>query len=67
MNRDEIKGDAKVAKGKIKEAAAHVADDPALHDEGVSDEAAGRAQASYGRAKRKIGEAVEHVGKQIKK
>ena len=30
--------------------------DPALHDEGVADEAAGRATDAFGRAKRKMGE-----------
>ena len=42
-------------------------DDPALHDEGAADEAAGNVQEAVGTAKRKVGEAIEHVGKTVKK
>lgn len=67
MNRDEIKGKAGALKGKIKQAAGHLTDDPDLHDEGVGDEVAGNAQDAFGRARRKVGKAVEKVGKAIKK
>jgi uncharacterized protein YjbJ (UPF0337 family) len=67
MNRDELKGKAKAIKGKIKQGAANVIDDPQLRDEGADDEVAGNAQAAVGRAKRKVGEAVEKVGKAIKR
>jgi uncharacterized protein YjbJ (UPF0337 family) len=67
MNRDELKGKAATAKGKLKQAVGDLTDDPALHDEGVVDEAAGRTQDAFGRAKRKVGEAVENVGKTIKR
>jgi uncharacterized protein YjbJ (UPF0337 family) len=67
MNRDELEGKAKSVKGKIKQAAGDLTDDPALHDEGVADEAGGDTQAAIGRGRRKVGEAIEDIGKAIKK
>ena len=67
MNRDELEGKAEALKGKIKQAAGDLTDDPNLHDEGVADEVAGQTQDTVGRAKRKVGEAVEDIGKAIKK
>jgi uncharacterized protein YjbJ (UPF0337 family) len=67
MNRDELEGKAETLKGKIKQAAGDLTDDPSLHDEGVADEAAGKAQDTLGHAKRRVGEAVEDIGKSIKK
>jgi uncharacterized protein YjbJ (UPF0337 family) len=67
MNRDEIEGKAEAIKGKVKQAAGHLTNDPKLHDEGVVDEAAGKTQDTIGRGRRKVGEAVENIGKTIKK
>jgi uncharacterized protein YjbJ (UPF0337 family) len=67
MNRDEVEGKAEALKGKIKQAAGDLTDDPNLHDEGVAEEAAGKTQDAFGHAKRKVGEAVEDIGKTIKK
>ena len=67
MNRDEVKGKAEVLKGKIKQATGDLTDDPALHDEGIADEAAGKTRDTFGHAKRKVGEAAEHIGKTVKK
>jgi uncharacterized protein YjbJ (UPF0337 family) len=67
MNRDEVKGKAEVLKGKIKHATGDLTDDPALHDEGIADEAAGKTRDTFGHAKRKVGEAAEHIGKTVKK
>lgn len=67
MNRDEVEGKAEALKGKVKQAAGDLTDDPELHDEGVVDEAAGNAQDAYGRARRKVGEAIKDVGNAIKK
>jgi uncharacterized protein YjbJ (UPF0337 family) len=67
MNRDEVEGKAEALKGKVKQAAGDLTDDPNLHDEGVVDEAAGNAQDAYGRARRKVGEAIKDVGNAIKK
>jgi uncharacterized protein YjbJ (UPF0337 family) len=67
MNRDELKGKAKGVKGKIKQAAGTLTNNPRLHDEGVADEAAGDTQDTVGRVKRKVGKAIEKVGAAIKK
>ncbi len=67
MNRDEVKGKAEVLKGKIKQAAGDLTDDPTLHNEGAADEAAGKTRDVFGHAKRKVGEAVEDIGKTFKK
>jgi uncharacterized protein YjbJ (UPF0337 family) len=67
MNRDELEGKAEALKGKIKQAAGDLTNDPNLHDEGVADEDAGKTQDAFGHAKRKVGEAVEDIGKVIKK
>ena len=67
MNRDELEGKAKALKGKIKQAAGTLTGDPDLHDEGVVDEVAGKAQGAVGRVRRKVGETIEDVGKELKK
>jgi uncharacterized protein YjbJ (UPF0337 family) len=67
VNKDELQGKAETAKGKVKQAVGDLTNDPALHDEGVADEAAGRTRDAFGHAKRKVGEAVENVGKTIKR
>jgi uncharacterized protein YjbJ (UPF0337 family) len=67
MNRDEVKGSAEAFKGKVKQGVGDLTNDPDLHDEGVADEAAGKAQQTFGRVKRKVGEAVKEVGNAIKK
>ncbi len=67
MNRDELEGKATAMKGKVKQAAGDLTDDPELHEEGVADEVAGKTQDTIGRARRKVGEAIEDVGEAIKK
>jgi uncharacterized protein YjbJ (UPF0337 family) len=67
MNRDEIKGKTEAAKGKIKQAAGDLTDNPDLHDEGVADEVAGKTQDAIGRGRRKVGEAIKDIGNAIKK
>ena len=67
MNKDELEGKANVVKGKVKQAAGDLTDDPQLHDEGVADEAAGNVQDTIGRGRRKVGEAIEDLGDAIKK
>jgi uncharacterized protein YjbJ (UPF0337 family) len=67
MNHDEIEGNARVIKGKVKQATGDLTDDPELHDEGVADEVGGEAQDTLGRVRRKVGDAVKEVGSAIKK
>jgi len=67
MNKDELEGKANAVKGKVKQAAGDLTDDPQLHDDGVADEAAGNVQDTLGRGRRKVGEAIEDLGDAIKK
>ena len=67
MNRDELAGKAEALKGKIKQAAGDLTNNPRLHDEGVADEVAGQAQDAVGRVRRQVGEAIEDVGNALKK
>jgi uncharacterized protein YjbJ (UPF0337 family) len=67
MNQDEIKGKVEKVKGKAKQAAGDLTDDPQLYEEGLDDEAEGEARDTFGKARRKVGEAVEDVGKAIKR
>jgi uncharacterized protein YjbJ (UPF0337 family) len=67
MNNDEVKGKVGAFKGKIKQAVADVTDDPELYDDGLADEAAGKAQEKFGRVRRKVGNAIKDVGNAIKK
>jgi uncharacterized protein YjbJ (UPF0337 family) len=67
MNRDELEGKNDQVKGKIKQAAGDLTDDDRLHDEGVSDEAAGKVQEGFGRGRRKVGEALEDLGDKMKR
>ena len=67
MNRDEMEGKAEALKGKIKQATGDLTDDERLKDEGIADEAAGKAQDAIGRGRRKAGEFIEDIGKSIKK
>jgi uncharacterized protein YjbJ (UPF0337 family) len=67
MNKDEIEGKAEALKGKLKQAAGDLTDDPQLVQEGQDDEVAGKAQDAVGYGRRKVGEAVEKVGDAIKK
>jgi uncharacterized protein YjbJ (UPF0337 family) len=67
MNRDELDGKTEQVKGKLKQAAGDLTDDSRLHDEGVSDEAAGDVQEAWGHGRRKVGEALKDVGDRIKR
>ena len=67
MNRDELEGKAEALKGKVKQATGDLTDDERLKNEGVADEAAGKAQDAIGRGRRKAGEFIEDIGKSIKK
>ena len=66
-NRDELDGKTEAVKGKLKQAAGDLTDNPDLHDEGVADEAVGNTQESFGRARRKVGEALNDIADDIKK
>jgi uncharacterized protein YjbJ (UPF0337 family) len=67
MNKDELDGKARAAKGKLKQGVGELTDNERLRDEGVADEAAGDVQDTLGRGRRKIGEAIEDVGEKLKR
>jgi uncharacterized protein YjbJ (UPF0337 family) len=66
-NKDEMQGKADKVKGKAKQAVGDLRDDQQLHDEGVSDEAAGEIQDAFGKGRRQIGNAIKDLGDQVKK
>jgi len=67
MNKDERQGKLENLKGRVKEAAGTLADDPDLEKEGADERAEGAARETVGRARRKVGEAVEELGERIKR
>jgi len=66
MNKNELNVNVDKLKGKLKQAVGDAPDDPALHDEGVADEAAGTVEAGFGKARRKVGDAIHEVAHKIK-
>jgi uncharacterized protein YjbJ (UPF0337 family) len=66
-NKDEVKGKAERAKGRIKSATGKLVGNDRLRGEGAADEAVGAAREGAGKGRRKVGEAIEKVGNAIKK
>jgi uncharacterized protein YjbJ (UPF0337 family) len=66
MNKDELNGKVDKLKGQAKQAWGNATNDPATHDEGVVDEAAGNVEEGFGKARRKVGEALHDVAHKIK-
>ena len=67
MNKDEMKGKAENLKGRAKEAAGAVTNNPELEQEGADERALGQAREDAGRTRREVGEAIEDLGKKIKR
>jgi uncharacterized protein YjbJ (UPF0337 family) len=67
MNRDEFDGKVAQVKGKAKQAAGDLTDNDLLHDQGVTDEAAGTVQEGFGRARRKVADVIDDIGERIKR
>ena len=61
MNKDEFKGKANQLKGRAKEKAGELTDDPELQGEGLADQAKGKVQEGLGAAKRKLSEGIEEI------
>ena len=51
MNKDQVKGRAKEAKGKIKEVVGRTVGNPRVEAEGDADQLVGKVQKAYGDAK----------------
>jgi uncharacterized protein YjbJ (UPF0337 family) len=66
MNRDQIEGKAKKAKGAVKEKTGELLGDRELESEGTSERGTGRARELYGKAREAVGQAVKDLGKKVK-
>ena len=64
-NEDEIKGKGKKIKGRIKDKAGEIIDNPELESEGEVEHIEGVVQESFGRTRRKAGEFWERVQDEI--
>ncbi len=67
MNKDERDGKAESIKGRVKEAAGIIVDNPELEREGAEERDLGKAREQLGKARRKVGEAIENLGDKIKR
>ena len=67
MNQDELEGKLDQVKGRAKQEAGEITNDPDLINEGVDDQAGGELREGFGRTKRKVGEAIEDLGENIKR
>ena len=61
MNTDELKGNWKVAKGKVKEEVGHVTGNTSTEAEGVADQVKGRFQKSFGKAKDALKKSIDTI------
>jgi uncharacterized protein YjbJ (UPF0337 family) len=59
MNKNQVEGRAKQAKGKVKEMAGKVTGDTELEYKGKAEKQGGKVEASYGDLKRDIKKSVE--------
>lgn len=65
--QQEVRGQAKKLKGRVKEAVGIISGDRKLENEGSLQRAEGAVQESLGKARRKVGEVLTDLGKAIKK
>ena len=59
MNKDQVKGRAEDAKGKVKEVAGKAVGNERLESEGKTDQVKGKAQAGYGDAKENVKDVID--------
>lgn len=59
VNRDQVEGAAKQAKGALKDAAGKVVGNERLQAEGKADKIAGKVQKGYGDAKEEVRDALK--------
>lgn len=60
MHKDELKGGAKDAMGKVKREAGKMTDNERLEAEGALDQAEGKTQKTFGKAKDAVRDALKH-------
>jgi uncharacterized protein YjbJ (UPF0337 family) len=65
MNKDELRGKADRAKGRVKEEVGKMTGNERLRNEGAGDRAAGNVEEGFGRGRRKVGNAIKDLGKKI--
>jgi uncharacterized protein YjbJ (UPF0337 family) len=64
-NKDEAEGKAKKIKGKVKDKAGEMINDPDLEAEGEAEHIEGELQDKFGKVRRKSGEAIKEIGKKV--
>ena len=64
-NKDEAEGKGKKIKGKVKDKAGELLNDPELESEGEADRIEGEVQDTFGKVRRKSGEVIEDIGKKV--
>ena len=65
LNKDEVEGEGKKVKGKIKDKAGEWSGNQDLEAEGETEQVEGEVQKGFGKARRKTGEVVEKTGRKI--
>lgn len=65
INKDEVKGKFKQAKGTVKDKAGEMTGNRRLEAEGEAENAEGKVQDTWGKTKRKISNAVDDVADAI--
>lgn len=61
MNKDQVKGVAEQAKGKVKEATGDLTNNKSLEREGEADQAKGKVQKNYGDAKENVKDGIDKI------
>ena len=67
INKSEIKGKLKQAKGAVKENLGRATHNRDMEVEGAADRREGSLQETVGKARRKVGDVVTDVGKKLRK
>jgi uncharacterized protein YjbJ (UPF0337 family) len=67
MSKQELKGKAKKARGKVKEAVGIIAGDKKMEQKGSLQRAEGAVQEGLGKVSRKVGEFLTDIGHAIKR
>jgi len=65
MNKDQLKGRARSAKGKLKEVAGRTVGNKKLEDEGKRENAGGKVESAWGDAKQDVKKGIKSVGDSI--
>lgn len=66
MQKQEVRGKVKKAKGKVKEAVGILSGNKKLEREGSLERVGGAVQEGLGKARRKVGEVLTDIGKAVK-